>query len=156
MKIGKFYIKCKFNYRDINFSKNESVFTDNELYLKSYSVEDEVLYEYKIPEEYIEDIARFIAGRYSELSEDYKLIIIQYWTDMFGHVPGFIRKNIKKMKQVFDKSEDLRKELEKELGVSIDKGSELKDPIDIESETFDFNDKSNITLENMSDIFKQN
>lgn len=78
LRIGKFYIKCKFNYRNKDFTKNESVFTDNELYLRSYSVGEEVLYEYKIPAEYEDDISNFIAGKYSKLSDDYKLMIIEY------------------------------------------------------------------------------
>lgn len=153
LRIGKFYIKCKFNYRNKDFTKNESVFTDNELYLRSYSVGEEVLYEYKIPAEYEDDISNFIAGKYSKLSDDYKLMIIEYWTEMLGHVPGFIINNIKKIKQIFDKSEDLRKKLEKELDVKIEPGSELKDPIDINSETFQFKDEKKVTLENIYKIF---
>lgn len=72
---------------------------------------------------------------------------------MLGHVPGFIINNIKKIKQIFDKSEDLRKKLEKELDVKIEPGSELKDPIDINSETFQFKDEKKVTLENIYKIF---
>tara|TARA_R110000796_G_scaffold236214_1_gene355487 strand:- start:70816 stop:71034 length:219 start_codon:yes stop_codon:yes gene_type:complete len=72
---------------------------------------------------------------------------------MFGHIPGFINNNIKQIKHVFDKSEILRQKLQKELNVFIKKGSELKDSIDIQSETFEFKEENKITLQNISDIF---
>tara|TARA_R110000796_G_scaffold236214_1_gene355488 strand:- start:71041 stop:71316 length:276 start_codon:yes stop_codon:yes gene_type:complete len=78
MRIGKFYVECNFDYKDINFIKNESIFTDNELYVKSYSIGENVLYEYKIPKEYGDDVLKLVNGKYSELSEDYKLIITEY------------------------------------------------------------------------------
>lgn len=153
MSIGKFYIECNFNYKNVNFSEDEKTFTDNEVYYKSYSVENNVLYEYNIPKEYHKDILHFVNGEYSKLSKDYKMQVKKYWIELYGNTPNFITTTIRSFEDIFNKTDSYRLRMEKDLNIKIKPGSELGSKIDIEEETFEFKEDNKITLENISNIF---
>lgn len=155
IELGKIFIKCKFNYSSPQFSVWESILTDNELYIDSKSVEDEIIYEFKMPLEYIEDQKLFIQGRYSEISKTTQNLIIRYWLELYGNRKDFVMTIVKKIKGVFNKADWLRLEMENDLNISISKNKELGNLINIENETYIFKEDKSIKFKDMGDIFKK-
>lgn len=152
--LGKFYIKCKFNYSDTDFSKLENILISNDLYETSYDIKNEILYEFNFPKEYISEQEKFIKGKYSEFKDDTKKLILRFWSELFGHIPSFVTNILIKIKQILYKDERLRLLMNKNLKINIEKGSELGDKIEMRDETFIFeNEEKKINLNDIKTIF---
>tara|TARA_R110002049_G_scaffold263690_2_gene439887 strand:- start:38 stop:601 length:564 start_codon:yes stop_codon:yes gene_type:complete len=124
-----------FDFKNPEFTKYEHAFTKNDLFQELIDIDNKVAYVFKFPEEYIVEYDNLINSKYSEFGEDAKELILEFWTDVYGEKPaaiGFLRK----LKQILYKEQELRKELEKNLGVKIDTNAELGEFVVIENETF--------------------
>lgn len=155
-KPGKLYILCKYNYKDPKYSIYEDRLISNELFVESYDIKDKVLYEFNIPKVYLFENVKFINGKYSLYKKDAKNLILTFWTEMYGNIHSFVTGNLLKIKQILFKEEILRKKLESEYKVKIDKDSELGNKIDISKETFIFEDEdTKIKLTDLKTLFKQ-
>lgn len=154
--IGKFYILCKYNYKDSNYSVIEDKLISNELFITSYDVKNLVLYEFKFPKIYNFEQLKFVNGEYSHFKKDSKKLILKFWTELYGHIPSFVTGNLMKIKQILYKEDKLRLKLEKELNESIDKNTELGNKICINKETFIFDDeKTKIKLTDLKELFRK-
>ena len=149
-----FYILCKFKYNEEDFSKLEQTLISNDLYVDSYDINNTILYKFKFPEIYKEEYLNFKQGLYSKYKKDAKLLILEFWTELYGHIPSFVSGGLLKIKRVLNKDPKLRIQLNKELGVQIDKDSELGDIINIKEETFMFpNEEKKVELKDLNKIF---
>lgn len=83
-----------------------------------------------IPNEIWKSYKKFITGKYSELDEKNKRIILQFAKNHFS-IDFSNRVN-----RIFRKSPELRAELEEKLAVSISKNSELSSSPNINKETY--------------------
>ena len=93
---------------------------------------------YSIPEEFISDHAKFVAGEYSKFSEQAKKKIrevsgLPYKTP----IPGSVKFNTHKLLLVLDKSSVLKSWLEKRLEIIIPEHDELLERPDIDQEYMD-------------------
>jgi len=157
---GKFYLLCKFNYADRKFTKLEGQLTSNDLYITSHEINDLILYEFNFPKHFIDDQQHFIEGKYSKFRKDAKTLVLEYWTNLYGHIPSFVTTTLLKIKQILNKDERLRIKMIKELSadgkqVDIKKGSELGNKIDEQKETYCFKEEKRveINLDNIKDVF---
>jgi len=85
-------------------------------------------YYYTIPDEYLSDVDAILNGQYSKVSDQLKHKAGLYYTDM---------ELKKKVNSVLHKSEELRKELSKFLGVDLSPDMELDSKPVIENELID-------------------
>lgn len=131
------YLWHDFDFTSPEFTKYESRFTNNELFVDLHDFDDKCLYIFKFPEEYLKEYDCLLNSKYSEFGEDAKELILEFWSQMYGNNPSIIP-FIKKVKQILYKEEELRIEREKKLKVKIDKQSELGEFVDIVDETFNF------------------
>ena len=158
--LGKLYILCKFDYSDKEFTELESLLISNDLFVKSYQINDTILYEYTFPKVYVYEQKKFINGKYSEFKLDSKKLILEYWTELYGHIPSFVSSTLLRIRQILNKDEKLRVKMNKELNLNVSgvdpikKGSELGNKIDKKDETFFFEEeKEKVKLENLKDVF---
>lgn len=91
------------------------------------------LYIYNFPEKYIKDYILFKEGKYSKFSPDAKAAIISYSAEAYKYPPL-----IEDITGVLWKHRTRRERLERELGVTLPKDSELASKIVFENETFRF------------------
>lgn len=153
-KLGYFYLLCKFDYSDSEFTDLESKLTYNDLFVDSFEVKGKILYQFKFPKEYLFEQKKFVKGRYSEFKLDGKKLILRFWTETYGHIPSFVSNSLLKIKQVLFKDEKLREKMNLTMGVDIEKGSELASIIDKEEETFYFDEeKKLVDLKDLNRIF---
>ena len=87
------------------------------------------VYIFEIPEKHIKDFILFKEGKYSKLSDEYKLKILEFHNMTVDSV----------LSKILFKSEDRKKELEIKLGAEIPDNSELLSIIDLENEILDLN-----------------
>ena len=137
--LGK-YEKCllilhDFSFKNPEYTKYEQELIDCEYFVDFIDINDQVLYIFKFPEEYILEYEAYKAGNYSKFGRDAKELIISFYTRVYKGNLGAINFLIK-LKQVLFKSDTLRRKLEKDLKVSISEGAELSDPMHTEEETF--------------------
>jgi len=92
-------------------------------------------------------------GKYSEISNDYKMQVKKYWIELYGKIPGFVNSTIKRFDDIFNKSDKLREKMEIDLCVKLKKGCELGQTLDISNETYEFKNEKKIKLENIHNIF---
>ena len=93
--------------------------------------EDKVLFIFEIPKEYLETVELFKEGKYSKFSQDAKSLIIAYSAQAYKYPPL-----LEDLTGVLWKHKTRREKLEKELGVTLPKDSELASKINYENETF--------------------
>ena len=94
----------------------ESSTVKHEHYLTDYNVDDVTRIIYDVPKEYIDDIAKFEKGAYSQLSSDYKVALSKY---------GLLGQNDIIMKSLNPQMED-RQKIADDLGVKVSLVKELK------------------------------
>lgn len=104
----------------------------------------QVLYQFKLPEEYKNDIEKILKGKYSTISMKAKARILQF----HGSSPE------RPLGQILNKSEKRREEMERDLKHPIPKDQELLDIFDIMEEMF--LNKYIITKENESENISDN
>jgi hypothetical protein len=134
------YVLHDFNFRDPDFTAYEHKLLNNELFVKHIDMGDQVMYIFKFPKEYLNEYYMLQNGKYSEFGNDAKELILNFWTEMYGKIPGGINV-ILKIKQILYKDKKLRQQLEERLSskghaVSISDDAELGEWVDVKSETF--------------------
>jgi hypothetical protein len=124
-----------FSFRTPEFIKYEHKLINNDLFLKSYDINNQVMYIFKFPEEYLPEYNALYQGKYSEFGIDAKELILKFWATVYPPNKQMLELIIN-IKQILYKDEKLRLRLNKELGANISKDQELGSIMDINDETF--------------------
>lgn len=117
-----FHILYKFeaDHTEDGFMSYEAELTKNEHFISKEDVEGgHVLFTFLIPNALGFTVNLFLKGKYSQYPPHYKDLILQFWKKVYGN------SGTSKLSKIFNKSEDLRKELEREYDGEIPKGAEL-------------------------------
>ena len=125
----------EFSFKNPEFTSYEHRLIDNQLFIKCIDIEDNVLYIFKFPEEYLTEYELLKDSKYSEFGEDAKKLILNFWTQLYGKIPVGINL-ILKIKQILYKDTKLREQIETKLKTKLDSNSELGEHVYIENETF--------------------
>lgn len=97
-----------------------------------------VMYIFKIPEMFAEDVEHFFNGRYSKFSNELKKRILKLYGGEMKESSVF---------QIINKSPKLKEKIEKELGVSLDKDAELASIPNPENEIYNLKEPYGSTTE---------
>lgn len=129
------FLLFKYAIKNPKFSIFEHKISKIEGYKATYDLENNmVLYVVKFPKEYMSEYNHFKNGKYSEYDDDAQEIIKNFLIDQ-----GVSNNFIKKIKDIFNKSETLKKQIEKDLNVTLPANSELEDIMEPNKETIDIN-----------------
>jgi len=131
-----------FSFRNPDFTAYEHKLINNELFVDIVDIDDNVLYIFKFPEEYIHEYNSFINGKYSAFGLDAKELILNYYNQLYKgnlNATAFLLK----VNHVLFKDKKLKKQIEKDLGVVLDEDAELSDIPSRQDETY-FIDKKYI------------
>ena len=127
------FLKLHFReYTEVN-TKIDRRLRNNKQFRSTYNQNiNDVIYIFIFPDKFLPDIQLIIAGRYSQVGEEYKETFFQMWhTNQEGDKsPTFYN-------QVFNKDEDLRRWQENEYGIDLSDAPEYFSRIDIEKETLE-------------------
>jgi hypothetical protein len=116
------------------FSEYNDYLTKNDLYFTSYIINmTHKLYIFRFPEKYISEYKLFKEGKYSKFSNEAKSLIISYSAEAYKYPPL-----IEDIIGVLWKHKSRKDKLEKQLGMSLPKDSELASKIEYDKETFYF------------------
>ncbi len=108
-KLTNLWLRYRFSKHN-EYQKLEKFLTSHECFIKTRDVDfDFVDYKFGIPTEFLDDVPKFINGKYSSFSVGLKLNMGRFH-DL---------KPRSRMLQVLNKDENLKKELEKRLGISV-------------------------------------
>jgi hypothetical protein len=129
------YILHDFSFRNPEFTKYENKLTQSEYFVDLIDIDDQVLYVFKFPEEYMHEYNKFKEGKYSHFGLDAKELILDFYTSIFQGNLNAVN-FLLKLKQILFKDKKLKKQIEENLGVSLPDDAELTDLIDMETETF--------------------
>ena len=125
-----------FSFKNPEFTKYENRITSNPYFVDLVDINNQVLYIFKFPEEYLTEYKLFQQGKYSLYGDDAKEVILNFYGDIYtGNLNAV--KFLLTLKQVLYRDNKLKQELEKKLGVSLPAQAELSDIADMEAETFD-------------------
>lgn len=141
------YILHDFNFKDKDFTAYEHELINNELYVDSYDIGSKVLYIFKFPEDYLPEYEFFKESKYSKFGEDAKILILEFWQQVYKNNPNAVI-FLTKVKNILFKENKLKRELEEQLNIKINDDAELGEFIDINNETFNFDIINDITNEN--------
>lgn len=129
------HILSSFDGRDVNFSKYEDSFINNDLFVEMKDYGNDVLYTFKFPEEYSKEYNYFLDSKYSKFDKDAKELILAFWGEIYSGnnlaIPILL-----KIKQILYRDEKLRKEIENKIGVRLSSEAELGELIIFEDEIF--------------------
>lgn len=125
-----------FSFKNPEYTKYEQTLIECEYFVDFIDINNQVLYIFKFPEEYMVEYNAYKEGNYSQFGRDAKEMIMSFYARIYKGNLGAINFLIK-VKQVLFKSDTLKKKLEKELNVSISDKAELSDPMDVKKETFE-------------------
>ncbi len=134
------FILHDFNFRNPSFTQYENSLTESELFVDLIDIDNQVLYVFKFPEEYMHEYESYKQGKYSKFGKDAKELILSFWVDVYsGNISA--TNFLMKVKQILHKDEKLRKKLEQQLSsrehkVKIDRNAELGEAFDKEHETY--------------------
>lgn len=141
------FVKCKFNFKNPEYTKFENKMIDNQYYVDLIDINnDEVVYIFKIPEEYLFEYNKFKKGKYSKYKNDAKELILSFFNKVYKGNPNAVNFLIK-IKQVLYKDKKLREKIEKELNVKIHYDAELTDIIDRDNETINLINETKVKEE---------
>jgi hypothetical protein len=124
----KGYIVLKYRFFNVeDYKEFEYTLTRHELFNKLIDNEHQyVMVQFKVPDIYINDVHKFIDGKYSRLSDPYKKRILQFHHYNKGGELG----------QILYKTDRRKKQLELELGVNLSEDLELYDRPDLDLEYY--------------------
>lgn len=130
-----------FSFKNPEFTGYEHQLTDNPYFVDLVDVENQVLYIFRFPDEYIKEYNCFKAGKYSKFGVDAKELILSFWTEVYAEQISAVQ-FLLTLKQVLFKDIKLKQKLERELSsrehkVVIDDDAELSSIIDPNDETFE-------------------
>lgn len=123
------YLCLLYRYTGTNLYKTfeESMITDKLCVRHIEYDKYHVMYLFKIPTEFKKDIEHFLEGNYSKFTDTLKYQILKYYNDS---------KKDSVVAKIIYKSPDLKKLMEKDLGVSLSSDMELASKPDLEKETY--------------------
>lgn len=127
-----------FTFKNPKFTAYENRLTKNELFVKCIDLNDQVLYVFKFPKDYIQEFYFLLNSEYSKFGNDAKELILAFWAQMYKNNKEVIPVLIQ-VKQILYKDEKLKIRLEKDLGVKIKNNQELGEYLSLEAETFNIN-----------------
>lgn len=130
-----FFILHKFSFRNPEYTIYENKLINNELYIDLIDIDNDVLYIFKFPDDYLYEYNKYKEGKYSEFKNDAKELILNF----FGEVYKFNMNAVSfliKVKQILFKDKKLKKIIEDELNVILSDDAELSSIMDKEEETF--------------------
>lgn len=110
-------------------------FSKHPLLRNTYDLKDYMIFEFDIPDQYIEDFYLFIDGKYSKMSDDYKEEILAL------HMSN--PKIYEKLEVILYPSKKDIKKLAEFLDVELPKDAEVFDKIDLKKELFDLDNFKN-------------
>lgn len=125
--------KKKFVFECRKSDKNLSELFKSDTFVELIENEDKTIFLFDV-NDIKTTYEHFINGKYSKISEDDKSIILDF---VYNH---FDKKVFKKTSEILYKKDELRKELEKNLNMSLPEGIELSSKIEIDTETFNLDD----------------
>ena len=116
-----------YSYSDsLLFNKFERAIIKLNDFFKAYETDKHVIFIFNVPREHIRNYKKFIAGKYSKFSLDYKLQILEFHDQEIEDPLG----------QILFRSERRRDIMEKALDAVIDEDSELYSIPNMEDEIF--------------------
>jgi hypothetical protein len=130
-----FFILHKFSFRNPEYTIYENKLINNELYINLIDIDNDVLYIFKFPDDYLYEYNKYKEGKYSEFKNDAKELILNF----FGEVYKFNMNAVSfliKVKQILFKDKKLKKIIEDELNVTLSDDAELSSIMNKEEETF--------------------
>lgn len=130
-----------FSFKNPEFTRYEHQLTDNEYFVDLVDINNQVLYLFRFPEEYMHEYNSFKEGKYSKFGLDAKELVLSFWGEVYSEKISAVS-FLLKLKQVLFKDKNLKQKIERELSsrdhkVVLDDDAELSSRIDIEDETFE-------------------
>jgi len=130
------YILHDFSFRNPEFTLYENKLTRSEYFVDLVDVDNnQVLYVFKFPEEYMHEYNKFKEGKYSHFGVDAKELILEFYTNVFQNNINAVN-FLLKLKQILFKEKKLKTEIEDKLGIRLPNDAELTDVINVEDETY--------------------
>lgn len=129
------YIEHDFSFKDPNFTAYEHKITKSQYFVNLIDINNQVLYIFKFPEEYMNEYNNLIVGKYSQFGNDAKKLILEFFTKVYQgnlNAVDFLLKT----KQILFKDKRLKEKIEKDLNVILSDEAELADIIMKQNETF--------------------
>lgn len=122
----RLHVLLRKGYTDA-FNALESIIKDHEDFVDRLEVDDfSVMYVFNVPMIYEEDFLKFVKGKYSEMSEEYKVKILDFHSMKKTHeVYGILHKTKKRKTKV-----------ETRIGQNLPESAELYHIIDEDRETY--------------------
>lgn len=105
---------------------HSDILTKHENYLENYTTKNGIMFVFKTPIKFEEDYLKFILGKYSEFSSEYKKQIVSLLPENYQNTNVF---------RVIMKSPDAKKMIEERIGCSIG-NQEVISICSIEEETY--------------------
>lgn len=138
------FIKYDTDFKDPAFTLYEYKLTNNPYFIKHIDVGNKVIYIFRFPDEYLSEYDHFVKGEYSKFGDDAKILILRFWTQIYGKTASGINA-ILRIKQVLYKDKKLKQQIEERLSsehcrIILDDDAELGDLVKLEDETFILND----------------
>ncbi len=130
----RLHISCKFDNEEQMVSFESKAFRKNTYIRKSKGESDNnVIYTLPLAKEHHNTYHLFIDGKYSKIQNIDKNTIMMFWNRLYK---GANKPFLSKVRQIFDRSDILKKELEEQLKVRLPEGAELSSVINIEDEIY--------------------
>lgn len=131
------FLLYHYDIKNPKFTKFEYELSKKEGFLTHIDLKDnQIIFIFKFPEEFIYEYNLFKNGKYSRFRHDCKALIINYWNSKLSQGA------INRLKQIFDRSDNLRKELERTLGIKLSSEDELSEGYNDIKETINITEKS--------------
>lgn len=130
-----FAILHDFSFKNPDFTHYEHRLIKNELFVELIDIDDAVLYIFKFPEVYQHEYNCFKEGKFSQFGVDAKELILEFYNDIYkGNINA--TSFLLKVNQILFKDEKLKRQIEEELDVVLEKEAELSGLPDEDQETF--------------------
>lgn len=110
------------------YSKFEDSLKDHPYFIESYEpTRKHTMFVFKIPNTFKDNYNKFLTGKYSQLSNEYKIHILSFFSTSI---------QTQTLKAILYKEKERREKMEQLLEVKISKDIDLLDLINMKSETF--------------------
>lgn len=140
------FVEIIFAFDNPEFIKFEHSLKDSYLFRDKIDIDsNKVIFIYDFPTDYMSEYLYYLEGKYSKFSKAAVDVILNYYRNIYKE-KRFVVEFLIRLNQIFNKDDNLRKELELSLKTKIKPGSELTDIMDFEKELINLNilNESNI------------
>lgn len=121
-----------------SFGEYNDYLVNHPLFFKNFNINNmSLFYIFNFPKQYINEYKLFKEGKYSKFSTEAKSLIVSYSTEAYKYPPL-----IEDIVGVLWKHKSRRDKMERLLGMSLPKDSELASKIVYDNETFKFLDNA--------------